>query len=297
MNDAVLFIVFNRPDPTARVMNAIREAKPPRLYVAADGPRNHKSGEKEKCELVRKIATDVTWPCEVKTLFQKENLGCGKGVSSAITWFFQHEEKGIILEDDIVPNLSFFPFCEELLIKYKDEKQIWQIGGSNFQKGKKRGDGDYYFSRYSHIWGWATWADRWKHYDFELSRLKDASFLTKVFKQPEVCQFWQNNFYKMKELKIDTWDHQWTFTVWEHEGLAIIPNKNLISNIGFSLDATHTKKPSEFSQMPSYSIEIKNHPSQIQVNEEADLFTFHHHYARPFLVKVWGVLKRYLHAR
>ena len=158
MTPAVLFIIFNRPETTQRVFDAIRLAKPTRLYIAADGPRENKTGEKELCEQARKIAQNVDWDCEVKTLFQKENLGCGKAVSHAISWFFENEDMGIILEDDCLPHQSFFKYCEELLEKYKNNDRIGIISGNNFQKKRKIGSFSYYFSDIVNIWGWATWA-------------------------------------------------------------------------------------------------------------------------------------------
>ena len=168
MQTALLFLVFNRPDTTTQVFKKIRQAKPPRLYVASDGPRDGNSDDKKKVTKVREIATKVDWPCEVKTLFRDKNLGCKKGVSTAITWFFEHEEQGIILEDDCVPNLDFFTFCENLLQRYDKDERISTITGNNFQDGKWRGNASYYFSKYNHCWGWATWRRSWKNYDGDI---------------------------------------------------------------------------------------------------------------------------------
>jgi len=157
----VLFLIFKRLDTTKQVFEQIKKAKPPRLYIAADGPRDYVEGEAEKVKAAREyVLSNIDWNCEVKTLFREKNLGCGKAVSEAITWFFENEEQGIILEDDTVPSQSFFWFCEELLNRYKDEKKVWHIGGTNFQDGIIRGNGDYYFSALNHIWGWASWVDR-----------------------------------------------------------------------------------------------------------------------------------------
>lgn len=168
MKTPVLFIIFNRPDATRQAFEAIREAKPPRLYIAADGPRKGKEGESEKCQEARTIALKADWPCVVKTLFQEDNLGCKYGVSCAIDWFFKNEEAGIILEDDCVASQDFFRFCEEMLEKYKSHDKVMQIAGSNFQFGKKRGNGSYYFSQALSVWGWATWRSAWMKYDKEI---------------------------------------------------------------------------------------------------------------------------------
>ena len=168
LKTAVLFLLFNRPDTTTHVFEKIRQIKPQRLYVASDGPRESYDGEIEKVIKAREIASKVDWPCELKTLFRDKNLGCKKGVSSAITWFFEHEEQGIILEDDCIPNLDFFNFCENLLIRYSRDKRIFTITGSNFQNGKWRGDASYYFSKKFHCWGWATWKRAWKLYQGDI---------------------------------------------------------------------------------------------------------------------------------
>ena len=168
LETAILILLFNRPETTIRVFDKISQIKPQRLYIASDGPRKNIDGEKEKVKKVREIATRVDWPCEVKTLFRNENLGCKKGVSSAITWFFEQEEQGIILEDDCVPNLDFFTFCESLLDRYAEDERVSVITGNNFQNNKWRGDASYYFSKYNHCWGWASWRRSWKDYQGDI---------------------------------------------------------------------------------------------------------------------------------
>src|SRR5262249_20722231 len=157
----VLFLIFNRPNTTARVMEAIRTAGPGRLYVAADGPRDGNADEAKRCAEVRRIATQVDWPCEVQTLFRERNLGCRQAVSSAITWFFEQEQEGIILEDDCLPSPSFFPYCAELLARFRNDERIMCITGCNFQQDMKGYPYSYYFSKYHHVWGWATWRRAW----------------------------------------------------------------------------------------------------------------------------------------
>jgi hypothetical protein len=274
LNTAVLFLVFNRLDTTKQVFEAIRQAKPPRLYVAADGAREAKSGEEVIVEKVRDyVIQNLDWECEVKTLFREQNLGCKMAVSGAIDWFFENEEMGIILEDDCLPSQSFFWFCEELLERYKDDMGVGMISGDNFQKGIKRGDSDYYFSIYNHIWGWASWANRWKEYDMNLSQLKHADFIDDLFDNKKIIKHWKSTFYTMKQGLIDTWDYQWTFTLWSNKQLTILPNINLIENVGFGADATHTTGESEFANLKAFEINIKNHPKEIERNFEADKFT------------------------
>ena len=160
----VLLIIFNRPDTTARVFEAIRAARPTELYIAADAPRENRSEDKRLCEEAKKITEKIDWPCEVHRLYQEKNLGCKRGPIASITWFFENVEAGIILEDDCVPHPSFFAFCSELLEKYADDKRIMHVSGNNFQFGKMRGDASYFFSEYTLSWGWATWRRAWQRF-------------------------------------------------------------------------------------------------------------------------------------
>ena len=246
LKTAVLFLVFNRPDTTKQVFKAIRQAKPPRLYVAADGPRADKSGEAEKVEQVRRIATQVDWECEVKTLFRDKNLGCGKGVSRAITWFFENEEEGIILEDDCLPSQSFFWFCEELLERYRGDERVMHIGGCN-PIDKQLVSNIYYFSKYNRIWGWASWRRAWKYYDVKISLwplIKRKKLHYSIFNNRKESRLWESLWDIVYSNKLDTWDYQWFFCR-VIQGKAIIPCVNLVSNIGFNKDGTHTHNQNE----------------------------------------------------
>ena len=245
LETAVLFLVFNRLDTTKQVFEAIRKAKPPRLYIAADGPRETKEGEKEKVEKVRQyVLENIDWNCEVKTLFRKKNLGCKIAVSSAITWFFENEEQGIILEDDCLPSQSFFWYCEELLNKYKDDMRIWHISGNNFHFGWQRDkDYSYYFGGiYGSIWGWATWRSRWKYYDVEMkdyNELKTKKYLENCYDGSIAVKHRIREFESIKN-GLDTWDFQWVYCRWKNNGLTIIPNINLVKNLGFGKEATYS---------------------------------------------------------
>lgn len=241
---AVLFIIFNRPDTTQRVLDAIREAAPRQLFVAADGPREDRPDDHEKCRATREIIRQVDWDCELKTLFQGKNLGCGPGPVAAINWFFQNVEEGIILEDDCLPHPDFFRFCEELLDYYRDNERIMEITGNNFQCGQKRGDASYYFSTYTHNWGWATWRRAWRHYHHGLIPADDAKHV---------------------------WDRQWMITVRRRRGLTVVPNVNLVSNIGFGTDATHTTHTAGFADLPAEGLGFPLiHPEAFAANRAAD---------------------------
>lgn len=241
LNTAVLFLVFNRLDTTKQVFEAIREAKPPRLYVAADGARETKEGEAQKAQAVRDyIIKNIDWKCEVKTLFREQNLGCKMAVSGAIDWFFENEEMGIILEDDCLPSQSFFWFCEELLEKYKDDKRVWHIGGTN-PIDKEVESNSYYFSKYNRIWGWASWRRAWLNYDVNIQiwpEIKRERILYDLLDWKEAKMF-EKIFDDLFKNKIDTWDYQWLL-IRLINAHAIIPNTNLISNVGFGVEATHT---------------------------------------------------------
>lgn len=296
LNTAVLFLVFNRLDTTKQVFEAIRQAKPPRLYVAADGARETKEGEADRVKAVRDyIMSNIDWECEVKTLFREQNYGCKMAVSGAIDWFFENEEMGIILEDDCLPSQSFFWFCEELLERYKDDMRVGQISGDNFQKGIKRGESDYYFSIYNHIWGWASWANRWKNYNVNLKNLDDTKFIKELFDDKKTIGYWVQTFETMKKQLINTWDYQWTFTLWNNKQLTILPNINMIENVGFGADATHTTGESEFANLKAYELELKNHPKEVLQNKEADDFTSKNMFSKKsFFERVVNKLKRIL---
>jgi len=214
-NAPVLLMVFNRPDTTRLVFDAIRKARPKQLFVAADGPREGVEADRALCDAARAVTSRVDWDCEVQTLFREENLGCGLGPSSAISWFFDNVEAGIILEDDCVPDSTFFRFSGELLDYYRAVSRIMMISGDNFLRGRTRGAASYYFSRYPHIWGWATWRRAWRSFDYEAI---PAGYR-----------------------KHGIWDWQWRLAFEKNRGLAVAPNVNLVTNIGCGrVDATHT---------------------------------------------------------
>ena len=244
MKSAVLFVVFNRPDTTARVFETIRAAKPPRLYVAADGPRSGRAGEAVLCEQVRQLATQVDWPCKLCTRFQDTNQGCKLGVSSAINWFFEHEEQGIVLEDDILAQPSFFEYCDEMLHRYRDDTKVYMVSGCNLLSKRLQMQQSYFFSRYVHIWGWATWRRAWKHYDVTMAQWPawqaSAALPQLLDGNCALANFWEQIFSQVHAGQIDTWDYQWVFTCWMQGGLDILPARNLIENLGFGPDATHT---------------------------------------------------------
>jgi len=277
MQSPVLFLVFNRPETTRQVFEAIRAAKPPKLYVAADGPRINREGERERCEEVRRIATAVDWDCEVKTLFRKKNLGCKIGVSSGIDWFFEHEEEGIILEDDILPLPTFFEYCDQLLCRYRYNNAVGMISGCNFVVTKFSAKESYFFSRYTHIWGWATWRRAWAIYDVNMvdwPAWRDNGLRIFLNRSLSIL-YWQRVFDAVYFGKINTWDYQWMFACWKHSMLTALPSKMQIYNLGFGSDATHTDglTPDYIKNSQPEAIRFPlTHPKNVVRSEKADFF-------------------------
>lgn len=271
----VLLIIFNRPEPTQQVLDVLRKARPARLYIAADGPRPDRPGEAEKCAAARQVALAVDWPCDVKTLFQDTNLGCRQGVSTAITWFFDNEEEGIILEDDIVPDPTFFRYCTELLEHYRDEPRVMAITGLNLQPANRRYDHSYYFSCYNHVWGWASWRRAWSLYDRTLDRIESdetRATLHRLSPTDHFHDYWMEQFRAVRDGRIDTWDYSWLLTCWMHNGLTCTPNRNLIRNIGFGEGATHTHDESDKqANLAAGSLSFPlSHPTEIKRSPEND---------------------------
>ncbi|MFT3825796.1 MAG: hypothetical protein QM731_17885 [Chitinophagaceae bacterium] len=291
----ILLLIFNRPDLSQRIFERVKEIKPTRLFIAADGPREGRNGEGDLCAAARNgILQGVDWPCEVTTLFREKNLGCRVAVSSAITWFFDQVEEGIILEDDTLPNKSFFEFCHAMLNKYRSDKRVMHISGDCFLKLPLKES--YYFTNYTHIWGWATWRRAWSLYDPGMKgweSKRNTPLLQSRLKHPRSEEYWKKTFDEVYNNEFDTWDHQWTYCCWSNGGLAIAPAVNMISNIGFRNDATHTSSPeSSLANIPVQDIDISElvHPSDISINKKAD------HYVRDniYVPKPISLFKRAL---
>jgi len=246
INTAVLFIVFNRPGVTAQVFEQIRRARPPRLYVAADGPRPDRPDDIEHCRLTRAVIDGVDWPCELHTRFQDENIGCRDAVSSAINWFFANEERGIVLEDDCLPESTFFGFCEQMLERYQDDTRIGHITGTAFfDDSSLQGiDSDYVFSRHITVWGWASWRRAWRDFDLEIpswngfpvERLMPSMY---PWRPERMVRAHDNT--RAHTGSANAWDYQWSFTNRSQSRLAVVPRRNQIVNIGFGDGATHTR--------------------------------------------------------
>ena len=295
----ILFLIFNRPLKTEKVFEKIRQLKPKYLFVSADGPRKDNAEDKINCEKTRDIIKRIDWDCKVKNNYIEENAGCKIGVSSGITWFFNNVEEGIILEDDCVPDISFFYFCEKLLENYKHEKRIMHIGGTNLQDGIKRGNASFYFSRFNHVWGWATWRRAWHLFDMDITdfpKFKSSPEYISLLPDQKKREYWNKNFSQVFNKQKDTWDYQWTYTIWKNNGLAVVPNINLVNNIGFDEEATHTiLKANPLGNRPIYSLNVDElaFPDYIEVNQEADEYVFRKYYNQSKFQKLKNIFYSY----
>jgi len=290
--NALLLLSFNRLDTLKQTLPIIAKAAPPRIYLASDGPRLNKFddkgiSEKQKVDSIRAyLLKNISWDCVVKTRFLKENLGCKIAVSSAISWFFENEKQGIVLEDDCLPTISFFRFCDELLERYKLNEQIKMISGFSaldfaphknidLLSPKAALESSYFFSKYNHIWGWASWARAWKEYDLECSDIK-TRFNKLDFSSKREKEAWRKIFSAYSKGQIDTWDYPFTYSIWAKRGLCVYPKENMIKNIGFNrADAAHTTGDSKFAKMPSYELHFPLiHPREIAQHKALDKLNF-----------------------
>ena len=243
----ILILGFNRPDRVAELLDRIRQVRPTRLFLAVDGPRSNVASDAERVAQTQELANSVDWPCEVQTLFRSVNLGCGRAVSGAIDWFFDQVEEGIILEDDVLPRIEFFAYCQELLDRYRDEPTVFAISGSNFVPPHAiTQDASYRFARITHVWGWATWRRSWRHYRYDLSgwrkRLPMRRRWTATGANLRDYLYWTAILDQVKSGRIDTWDYQLNLAQMSVGGLTATSNVNLVDNMGFRDDATHTER-------------------------------------------------------
>ncbi|MFC5413068.1 nucleotide-diphospho-sugar transferase [Larkinella bovis] len=298
----ILFVVFNKVEETKKVFNVIRSQKPLRLFIASDGPRLEKKGESEKCQHIRGwILDNIDWECEVKTLFRDFNAGCGRGPSDAITWFFQHVDEGIILEDDCLPNESFFRFCGELLNRYRDNEQVSIISGNNFQPIQPMPiQSDYYFSVFPSSNGWATWKRSWQGFDFYINNwptINKKSLSGFLFTEKKYSMWWLNHFqWLYNNRPNDMWDFQFHYLCMVRKQLAVIPRVNLVKNIGYGPDATHSQDPNNyFANVPTHNLSFPLiHPNFIDRNIEADIFIQRTLFGETEIVSYYKKLKRFI---
>jgi hypothetical protein len=243
LDTPILFLTYKRFGTSELVFESIKRVKPKKLYFVSNAPKNNDLEEFEKILKVRSLINQIDWDCDVKTLFREEYLEVKQSITLSISWFFSLEEKGIILEDDCVPSLSFFTFCQELLNFYENNTEVYSIGGCCFFEDLNLPDNEYRFSKHAYIWGWATWRRAWLKYDLnmvEWPEFKNSNSFKSIFKNILVRYYWIRIFNLVYTSKINTWDYQWLYSIWLNDGITIIPNRNLISNVGFGLDSNFT---------------------------------------------------------
>jgi hypothetical protein len=278
---AVVLLIFNRPDCTRRVFERVRAARPETLFVVADGPRADAAGEAAACEAARAVvAQGVDWPCDIRREFSDRNLGCARRVSSGLDWVFAQVEEAIVLEDDCVPDERFFPYCTELLARYRAEPRVGLIAGSNFQARDVTDGRGYYFSRYPHCWGWATWRRAWRAYDHAMTdwpAAKREGWLGTRCETRREARYWERILDRVAAGEIDSWAYRWTYACWRHDFLTALPARSLVTNIGFDRAATHTRR------MPSGAVETAwaqpwplVHPPELVRHAAADRYTYLH---------------------
>lgn len=294
----ILFLIFNRPDLTKITFQSICDIKPKKLFIAADGPRTGNQYDELNCNLARQnVLSMINWDCEVQTLFREKNIGCGKAPSEAITWLFMHVEKGIIIEDDCLPEQSFFYYCQELLDRYFENEKVMNISGTNLQPFATENN-SYYFSKYTHTWGWATWKRAWAKYNYDILEEDKSLLKTWVkdisFSDSEIA-YWENIFNYSKVNENSIWDYQWLFTLWKFKGVSITPKVNLVSNIGFGNNGTHTLDPmNPYSSLPTFRIEIPlSYPSdKIIISDHIDSQISNHFFGIRKISK-YSLMKKY----
>jgi len=277
----ILFMVYRRPELTQLVFNEIKRIKPKYLYVAADGPQKGIVGEVAKCISVRDVISQIDWECDLQLLYQNVNLGGKWGGYTAISWFFNHVEEGIILEDDDIPDPSFFPYCTELLEKYRNDNRIGTISGDNFQFGQNKTSDSYYYSKYLHGWGWASWKRVWEQFDIALKdwpSVRNTDWIGELLDDPREIPFWTSTLDRMYEGDMGAWDYQFSHFLWRKRMLTVLPSINLVSNIGFGEDSTHCSGNNIMANVKREQMVFPlKHPTVLERNKKADIFTLRYY--------------------
>jgi hypothetical protein len=272
----VALFVFNRPEQTRRVFAEVAKLRPRTLLVVADGHREGRAGEAERCREVRQIVEAVNWDCTVLREYAPRNLGCRRRVSSGLDWVFSQCEEAIILEDDCLPDPTFFRFCAENLARYREDERVMMVSGDNFVPADRLSRSSYRFTRYNLIWGWASWRRAWRHYDVEMTAWPgraESDWLRRITGSSASSRYWSDVFSRVYRGEIDTWDYQWMFASWNRDGIAIVPNVNLVTNIGFDADATHTTEENRLANWPLRAMEFPlRHPPRRLPDRAADRY-------------------------
>lgn len=281
----LVFFIHRRPETTRQVFEAISRLQPTELLVVADGPKTDRSADKERCAATRSIINNIDWDCNLLTNYAEENMGLRKRIISGIDWVFEKVDRAIFLEDDCVPDTTFFKFCALQLDRYVEDPRIMTVSGNNFQQGRRRTDYSYYFSRFNHCWGWATWRRAWQYYDDEMTlwpEVRDGEWLMDILHDPVAVEYWRRIFQSAYDDHIDSWAYRWTFSCWIQSGLTILPSVNLVTNIGFGEDATHTNVLNSKLDVAACGMDFPlKHPPFMIRDERADDFTQHSIFSPP----------------
>jgi hypothetical protein len=270
----VAFVIFNRPETAQRVFERIRGARPSRLFVVADGPRAGVESDEARTRAARRVTERIDWPCDVQRDYAPTNLGLKRRIASGLTWVFTQVDEAIVLEDDCLPDPTFFPFVAELLRRYCRDARVMTVGGAQLAPGDQAES--YRFSRQPLIWGWGTWARAWQHYDGSMAawpRLQGAGWMETHLEDRRVREYWTYLFDRHWRLgDAGSWDYAWQLACWAAGGLAIQPSCNLVTNIGFGPDGTHNRDPREpGANLPARPMTFPlRHPARIEPDAAAD---------------------------
>lgn len=276
MNTPVALIIFRRPGLTARVLDAVAQARPRTLLVIADGPRADRPDDAAACTAARAVIDRVDWDCAIVKNYADVNLGCGRRPGTGVSWVFEQVEQAIVLEDDCVPHPSFFRFCDELLERYRDDERVMHITGTTYRAHEIPTPYSYFFSQFNGCWGWATWRRAWRHFDASVRlwpELRDTTWLKDLVEDPDAVRYWAHEFDVAYQRRgdVDYWDHQWTFACWAHSGLSIAPRVNLVTNVGCGADSTHFGENDPLGNVPSHEMMFPLvHPPNVLQRRHAD---------------------------
>jgi hypothetical protein len=279
----VTLLIYNRPELTRLALARIRSHRPEQLIVVADAPRNGDARDAQRCDETRRVIGEIDWPCDVDTDFAGVHMGCAARVASGITRVLSRFPATIVIEDDCVAEPTFFRYADELLRRYADDDRVFAVSGDNFEVAPRAASASYFFSRYAHIWGWATWSRAWKHYDEsmgEWARLRDSGWLERLFEgDVSASRYWRRVFDRTAAGEIDSWAYRWLFACWLHGGLTAVPSHNLVANTGFS--------GGPFARQPTAPVIFPmHHPERIERSVDADRATQKWVFEHPRLLRL-----------
>ncbi len=298
-NTPILLLLFNRPEHTAAVLDRLRYVRPSLVFIHCDGPRENMEGEFKKVAAVRSALENIDWPCEIKTFFREQNAGLRLGVSGALNWFFEAVEQGIILEDDCLPDVSFFPFCEAMLERYANEEQVMHIGGSNLaEKLTKSLPSSYFFSQFTFVWGWASWRRAWAKMSLDLDGFEDfvrLNHIKSLTPDPMAQAYLLEKFRATRAEENNSWAYAWAYSVLKNKGLSIVPRFNLVQNTGIGeAGATHTKRRDKQANIRASSLAFPlAQPPQVERPKGLDKEIFYVSQKSRIRLILWFLLQKF----